>query len=427
MNGLSRLLLGGEERIEQRNMGWNMAGSFLYALASMVLTIAVIQIVGEDEGGAFSFAYSAFGQQMFMVAYFGIRPFHITDTRQRYTFGEYLRLRLFTCAAALAIGLLYVALNRDEYTWVKAATVFLMVAYKVIDGFADVYEAEFQRNGRLYLTGKSNTFRTILSVSAFLGCLILTRDLVFSCVVAVAAQVLGVLLFNISVIGALPQVDWSRRKGKSNQLCRENFILFLSVVMDFYIFSAAKYAIDGAMPDRFQAAFNAIFMPTSVINLVAGFVIRPYITKLSLQWENRQFVSFAKVIGQLAAIIAGLTVVAIGGAWFLGIPVLSRLYPKIAYMLVSCRMPLILIVLGGACNAYVNLFYYSLIIMQRRKVIFLSYILVTVLAMLISPIFVRAAGISGGAMSYLILMASLTICFALMAYWYYKRGKEDAK
>ena len=57
-----------------------MIGSFLYALASMVLTIAVIQIVGEDEGGIFSFAYSTFGQHMFMVAYFGIRPFQITDT-----------------------------------------------------------------------------------------------------------------------------------------------------------------------------------------------------------------------------------------------------------------------------------------------------------------------------------------------------------
>ena len=66
----------------------------------MVLSIAVIQLVGED-WGIFTFGYSTFGQHMFMVAYFGIRPFHITDTRQRYTFGEYLRLRFITCGAAL--------------------------------------------------------------------------------------------------------------------------------------------------------------------------------------------------------------------------------------------------------------------------------------------------------------------------------------
>ena len=153
---LANALIGGDGQIEKRNMSWNMIGSFLYALASMVLTIAVIQIVGEDEGGIFSFAYSTFGQHMFMVAYFGIRPFQITDTRRRFTFGEYLRLRLMTCGAALVAGLFYVTVINRDYAFVKAATVFLMVAYKVIDGFADAYEAEFQRDGRLYLTGKSN-------------------------------------------------------------------------------------------------------------------------------------------------------------------------------------------------------------------------------------------------------------------------------
>jgi len=427
MKLLRKILIGGDDHIEQRNMSWNMAGSFLYALASMVLTIAVIQIVGEDEGGIFSFAYSTFGQHMFMVAYFGMRPFQITDTRRRYTFGEYLLLRMATCGGALAFGLFYVFLNRDSYTWVKAATVFLMVCYKVIDGFADVYEAEFQRDGRLYLTGKSNTFRTILSVTVFLGCLTATKNLVFSSVMAVAAQIFGLILFNISVIGALPEVDWGRRKGRCGLLLKENFVLFLSVLLDFYVFSAAKYAIEGNMADKYQGLFGAIFMPTSVINLVAGFVIRPYITKLSEQWESGSLREFARVGGQLAAIIAALTVLAVGGAWILGIPVLSRLYPKIAYMLASCRMPLILIILGGACNAYVNLFYYALIIMQEQKIIFASYCLVTVLALLISSPCVQAAGILGGAFSYLVLMAALTACFGLMAYWFFRKRKEELK
>ena len=56
-----------------------MIGSFLYAFASMVLSIAVVQLAGEDAGGVFTFAFTTFGQHMFMAAYFGIRPFQITD------------------------------------------------------------------------------------------------------------------------------------------------------------------------------------------------------------------------------------------------------------------------------------------------------------------------------------------------------------
>lgn len=179
-----------------------------------------------------------------------------------------------TCGAALVAGLFYVTVINRDYAFVKAATVFLMVAYKVIDGFADAYEAEFQRDGRLYLTGKSNAFRTVLSVGVFLGSLNATHNLVGSCLAAVLAQLAGVCLFDFSVIGHLPQVDWEVRSGRVGLLFKENVVLFLSVILDFYIFSAAKYAIEGNMADKYQAVFGAIFMPTSVINLVAGFVIR---------------------------------------------------------------------------------------------------------------------------------------------------------
>ena len=40
---------------------------------------------------------------------------------------------------------LYVYFNQDTYTYVKTMTVILMVCYKVIDGFADVYEDVYKR------------------------------------------------------------------------------------------------------------------------------------------------------------------------------------------------------------------------------------------------------------------------------------------
>ena len=78
-HGFARLIIGdGSAVSEQKNIIWNMIGSFLYAFASMVLSIAVVQLAGEDAGGVFTFAFTTFGQHMFMAAYFGIRPFQIT-------------------------------------------------------------------------------------------------------------------------------------------------------------------------------------------------------------------------------------------------------------------------------------------------------------------------------------------------------------
>ena len=413
MELISRLIIGKKSKNpEKRDIIWNMAGSFLYAFASMVLSIAVVQIAGEDAGGIFTFAFTTFGQHMFMMAYFGIRPFQITDTGGKYSFGDYLGLRLLTCGAAVLTGMGYVFLN--GYSFEKAAVVFLMVVYKVIDALADTYEAEFQRGGRLYLTGKSNAFRTILSVGVFLASLAYTKDLAAASLWAVGAQAVGFLVFDVLVIRELPNVEWRSAKGKKQELFAETILLFCSAVLDFYIFSASKYAIEGCMADRDMAVFGAIFMPTSIINLVAGFVIRPYLTKMSFTWEMGRTRRFLKIQKRIALIIAALTVLAVGGAWLLGIPVLSLLYPNLRTGLSQCRPALVLIIFGGALNAYMNLFYYSLVIMKKQKYIFGVYGLVSLMAVLVSTPFVRWGGIFGGALAYVVLTGALMVLFGLI-------------
>ena len=98
---------------------------------------------------------------------------------------------------------------------------------------------------------------------------------------------------------------------------------------------------------------------------------------------------FLKIQKRIALIIAALTVLAVGGAWLLGIPVLSLLYPNLRTGLSQCRPALVLIIFGGALNAYMNLFYYSLVIMKKQKYIFGVYGLVSLMAVLVSTPFVR--------------------------------------
>ncbi len=415
--GVLRCLMINDEpaSLERRNMAWNMLGSFLYAFASMILTMVVVQLVGEEQGGIFTFAFTTFGQQMFMVAYFGIRPYQITDVENRHSFGEYLHLRMVTSAAALVVGAGYVL--AQGYRRDKALVVLLMVCYKVVDGFADAYEAEFQRGGRLYLTGKSNAFRTVLSVGSFFVSLYVSRNLVLAAAVAVAAQVLGVLLFDVAVIGGLSDVDWSWSRAGCGRLMRSCLLLFLSVFLDFYIFSAAKYAIENHMDDASMAVYGAIFMPTSVINLAAGFVIRPFLTKLSVHWEARDLKAFAGVVWMIFLVILGLTVLAVGGAALLGLEVLGLLYPNLQEALSLCRLPLVLIILGGGFNAWMNLFYYVLVIMKRQRWIFAGYLFICLAAAAVSPRAVAKGGLLGGAVSYMLLMALLAVCFGGMAWF----------
>ena len=412
MKHWTHLLMKTGMSLEKENMIWNMTGSFFYAFASMVLSFLVLRIAGEEQGGIFSFGFSTVGQQMFLLAYFGIRPFHITDGTNQYRFGDYLHHRYVTCALALLLGAGYLVMI--GYSWQKAQIIFLLIAYKVIDGFA-VYESEFQRQGCLYLTGRSNTFRTILSVGVFLVTLVSGAGLFTACVAAVLGQIAGVVLFDIVVLRELNQVDygWSAKQGVS--LTASAILLFVSVFLDFYIFSAAKYAIDAHLGDAASGYFNVIFMPTSVINLAAGFVIRPFLTYLTDCWNEHRFSDFKKKLLTIMAVIGGLTVLAAGGTVVLGKPVLALLEwllgASYSGTLTALWPAFIMIVLGGGFYAVLNLYYYALVILRRQKLIFGIYVVLTVLAVILAPKLTIALGIFGAALAYLILMIVMAAGF----------------
>ena len=413
MKHWTHLLMKTGMSLEKENMIWNMTGSFFYAFASMVLSFLVLRIAGEEQGGIFSFGFSTVGQQMFLLAYFGIRPFHITDGTNQYRFGDYLHHRYVTCALALLLGAGYLACI--GYSWQKAQIIFLLIVYKVIDGLADVYESEFQRQGCLYLTGRSNTFRTILSVGIFLATLVSGAGLFAACAAAVLGQIAGVVLFDIVVLRELKRVDygWSAKQGVS--LTASSILLFVSVFLDFYIFSAAKYAIDAHLGDAASGYFNVIFMPTSVINLAAGFVIRPFLTYLTDCWNEHRFSDFKKKLLTIMAVIGGLTVLAVGGTVVLGRPVLALLEwllgKSYSGTLTALWPAFIMIVLGGGFYAVLNLYYYALVILRRQKLIFGIYAVLTVVAAILAPRLTVALGIFGAAFAYLILMIVMAAGF----------------
>lgn len=427
MNWLRRQMFGKvkalpADRREKSDMLWNMAGSLIYAAVSMLLTAVVNHLVGLEEGGIFGFAFSTFGQQMFLVAYFGIRPVQSTDVGGNYTFDEYRRLRLATCAAAVLMGAGYLAVCRYDKT--KTIVVFLMVLYKALDGFADVYESEFQRDGSLYLTGKAMAFRTLFSAACFIGALAVTRNLVFSCVVAVVSQAAGVALFDCNTMAGMGLLRQTAAVKRCIMLLKDSFLLFLSVFLDGFIFSMARYAVDARMTSTDLALFNAIFLPTSVIYLVANFVIRPYLTKMSLQWEEKRLDGFAGSLRTLLTVIGGLTVLALAGAWILGVPVLGLISNA---DLKPYKSGLMYIILGGGFYAVMNLFYYALVIMKCRKGIFFGYVPVTAISFVLSWALVGRGGVNGGAFAYLLVMVLLSVCFIAEVGWLYGKEKRHGR
>ena len=387
---------------------WNMLGSLVYAITSMLLGVAVTKLAGAYAGGIFFFGFSTLGQQLYIVSYFGMRPIQVTDISNEYTFGDYLRLRAITSFLAALAGFVYIFLTTgDLYVF---EVYMILSLYKILDGFCDIFESEMQRQDRLDMTGKATLFRTLLCVGVFLAALVTTKDLKLSSLALLPSIAVSAIIFDILPLLRL-KPDKTIKKASYISLINKSKWLFLGAFIDLYIFAAAKYAVNYRLGEELNGYFSIIFIPTSIINLMAGFIIRPILTKLSLLYKTGNQKKFISTISKIAAFIFAATVLGMGMAYLLGIPVLKLVLGEVATAIEPYKTALVLVIFGGGLYALVNLGYYCLVIFEMTGIIFLIYAVGAVFAYFISDFMVRSFAMNGAALAYMITMLLLTVFF----------------
>ena len=111
------LLLGDGKNQERKNVFWNMVGSLVFALASILLFAAAARAAGAYYGGIFSIAFTT-GQMLLTIGYYEVRPFQVTDVSGQYSFPEYLSARVVTSFAMAAVSIrVSVKCSRANTAW----------------------------------------------------------------------------------------------------------------------------------------------------------------------------------------------------------------------------------------------------------------------------------------------------------------------
>lgn len=398
----------GNGTTDKKNFLWNMIGSGVFAAVSMLLSFFIIRVMGEDIGGVFSIAITL--SQMFAyIAYFEMRTYQVTDVRRRFTFAEYHGAKLVLCILMMVVCAGYVAYKGYEPQ--KLIVILLMCVYRMIDGYADLYEGTFQQEGRLDLTGKSLFFRTVLSAGVLVVTVLCTHNMIMSVLAAVIAAVAGVLVFDVLILREICPL--AMRFGKLREVICACFALFAGSFLWTYILSASRIAIDANMASNYQSYYQTIFMPVSVINLFVTFILKPALTTLSENYDKRRDKEFFAQVIRITACIAGLTVVCMAGAYLLGIPVLSAL---VGCDLSPYRGVLVLLMAAGGLNSASYFMYYLLSIMRKPKSILFGYVTASLLTTLIASPLVRSQGIYGAAVSFLLTVLYLSMAFLVLIF-----------
>ena len=422
---------------EAGNYIWNAIGGMLNAGQSVFVLIIVTRVCGLEAAGLYSIAFAT-GNLFMYLGNYGVRNYQVSDVDEKFPFRSYILHRLLTVALMLLVAAVYCtySLLRGAYSPAKTMTVAAMCLLKAIDCLEEVLEGRLHQRGRLDLAGKMMTVRLLVSIGGMLAVLVATGNLLTATNAAIILAAAAVILMAAacrktllplqpvpgaaaknrgaatSPAAASAAVSAARRGALRDAavLMRVCFPVCAANFLSFYLINAPKYAIDAAMNETAQAQYNFIAMPVFVIQLLGMFVYQPVLVRMTLSWNRADKKGFLR---DFLRITAGLLIIAalcLGGAYVIGIPVLSMLYATD----LSALKPELLLILAGGVFLAMNGFYSAVLtLMREQNRIPFMYLAGAVLSLILTPRFVEISGIMGAVISFVLIMA--IVCALLSA------------
>ena len=401
----------------KRVLFWSTAGSIAAAASSFLLLMIVTRVMGADASGNYSIGYSI-AQLMWTIGVFEETTYFATDARGRFTSEQYFAFKILSTALMAVVSVVYTL--SFGYPAEKCLLTLWLCAFRGVDAFGLYYYAAFQKAGRLDLSGFYSTWEMVLSTVAFGVVLVLTRDVVLAVIVATVVEALWIAVYNnvrLRAVAPIQGPDFSPVAMRS--LLVELLPLFLSSFVQIYLSNIPKYAIDAICAPEVQTLYNVIFMPSFVINPFMLFVMRPLLTPLSESWLKGEVAEFRRIIRKLVLAVAGMTVVVVGLASLLCVPVLELVF---SIDLKGSLPALLVVLLGGGIASAANVLYYAIVILRRQRAILLAYVAAVASATLAAAPLVSAFGLLGAGMTYCVSVLALLVVYAIV-YLLGVRGK----
>lgn len=390
----------------RKNFIWNLTGTTINTLTSLLYMIIVTRINGLEDAGIFSFAFSNACVLVVIGMYMG-RTYQINDVR--FSDKVFIQSRKVTCFLMLLISFGMIVLYR--YPLERTIVFLAWIFYKMIDAFSDVLYGVLHKNDRLDYVGKSLTLKGIFSVILFIVLDYFFKDIIIASVGACAAMLIVTLLWDYRYYRQYrdEEENWSVKECIT--VLKEGAFVCATTLMSTYLVNASKYAIEAGGTDSEQAVYGILAMPATAMVLAGQYLIQPMLMRVSYLYRKRQGKPFVRTILIMGAALSGVGIAGVICAATIGIPFLELIY---GVNLSAYRTDLIIIMCGALAYGYATILINILTIMEKTKIQTACFSCISVLVLLFSGTAVRYAGIRGAVLVYLISMLTAFVSLLLI-------------
>lgn len=391
----------------KKDIFWNTLGTTFNSFNSLFFLIIVTRINGLNDAGIFTLGFSL-ACLFYTIGVYSGRTFQVTDIDKDDNDSNYFYSKIITCILMLLVSLLYCFIK--NYSMYKFSIIYFLIVFKFLEAFSEYYYAIMQKNNMLFIVGKSLFYKSFFSLLLFFLFDFITNKIILSEIMIIFINIIFILFYDIKEVKKLGLSIRKFEKGKVLNILKNGSSAFLFTFLSLYAINSSKYSLDGITSNELQTIYGIIFMPATIMNLLAQFVIQPFVLKMKkmLYVDIQNFKKLNLKLCILLLILGGFVLVF---AYLLGIPFLQIVY-KIN--LIKYRIHLMIILLGATIYSLTIVLSTSLTTMRFTINQMFIFLITSIFAFFYSKFLISKYFLFGASLNYLFSMSILFILYFIV-------------
>ena len=300
----------------------NTIGNFAYLGALWLMSVLVVRLSGFDDAGYFSLAMTSANIYISLASY-TVRLYYAADLNYRFSDNQYIFMRVLTTASSFILCIVCSLIT--GYTGKKLIVIILFYIFKCGEMLSDILFGMLQRKGKLYISGYTMTFKSVISLLAFCVILKFTKNLILALAVMAVIAILIFLFLDYPIAKkyATETIKLSKKDFMpAIELCKICFSLFVVGLCFNIIPSLPRLVFEKIYSTEALGYYSSISTITVLISTAVNCVLIPLVPKFTTYYQEKQKKKMTMLTFGCMGIIFAIGVVCfigslIAGKWLL--------------------------------------------------------------------------------------------------------------
>ncbi len=281
----------------KKNFSWLLIGNVFNAGARGALLVILAKLGQPADVGIFTTALSI-NTPIFMLADLDLRTILATDSKDQYSFSDYVALRVNTCFFSVCISFIVALVLAVFFNLpiVSALVIVVMAVAKSVEALSDIILGLLQKNRCMDKIGKS------LIIKAFLSCLMMallfyfTKSVVFSTIGLAVAWATILLLYDMCNGRKIFQDKLVFNSKAVKRLLKTSFPMGIVLMIWSLNLNIPNYFIGGYLGSDELGYFSSMFHLVIASDIIVNSLMQSELPTLATYyWEGRKKSFFKKL------------------------------------------------------------------------------------------------------------------------------------